>query len=274
MEQIPYSGIMKKNQQVIKSVQRATKVLKSFTSDNPEMELSKIASKNSLPKSTTYRILNTLEREGFINQNKTNGKYRLGIGLFELGNLAFKSIELRKVALPYIEKLSREYGEAVHLGVLKNEEIIGVEASPSEFGLRVGVYIGDRAPLYCTGVGKVTLAFQPEEKICQILKKKRKRFTKNTIVEKERLEQELRKIRKRGYAVDNMEHEEGVRCVAAPIRNHRGTVFGALSISGPCIRITKRKIPELAVKVKKVVEQISKELGFNITVKKEDQRLD
>jgi len=257
---------MKENQQVIKSVQRAIRVLKSFTSDNPEMELSKIAKKDNLPKSTTHRILNTLKREGFISQNKTNGKYKLGSGLFELGNLAFKSVELREVTLPYLEKLSRECGEAVHLGVLRDEEIVSVEVSPSEvglFNLKVGIYVGDRAPLYCTGVGKATLAFQPEGKIRQILKKKRKKFTKNTIVEKERLEQELQKIREKGYAVDNMEHEKGVRCVAAPIRNHTGRVFGALSISGPSVRVTKENIPELAGKGKKVAKQISKELGFN-----------
>ncbi|GAH67490.1 unnamed protein product [marine sediment metagenome] len=103
---------------------------------------------------------------------------------------------------------------------------------------------------------------------------KRKKYNPNTITDADELEKELERVRKEGFAVDNMEHEEGVRCVAAPIRDHRGRVFGALSISGPFIRITKRKIPEFAVKVKKVAEQISKELGLSIEVKKEDQRLE
>jgi len=274
MKRVPYSGTMNKNQQVIKSVQRATKVLKSFVGSNPKMELSEIARKNNLPKSTTHRILDTLKREGFISQSKTTGKYRLGIGLFDLGNLAFESTEIREVALPYIQNLSKEHGEAVHLGVLRNDEMVSIEVCPSGFGLQVEVYIGNRVPLYCTAVGKAALAFQLERKIHDILKKKRERFTKNTIVEKEKLEQEFRKIRERGYAVDNMEHEEGIRCVAAPIRDHRGRVFSALSISGPSIRVAETKISELALKVKKVAEQISEELGFSTIVKTENQMLE
>lgn len=261
----------------MKSVQRVIRVLKSFTENNSKMGLSKIAKNNNLPKSTAHRILKSLKEEGFISQNKTNGKYRLGIGLFNLGNLALKSTELHEVALPCLEKLSRECREAVHLGVLEDEEIVSVEVSPSEgglFSLNVGIHVGKRALLYCTGVGKATLAFQPKEKIRQILKRKRRKFTKNTIVEKESLEQELEKIREKKYAVDNMEHEEGVRCVAAAIRNHTGRVFGALSISGPSIRVTEERIPELASKVKKVAEQISKKMGFNTIVKREDQMLE
>lgn len=252
------------------SVERAVGILKSFSWDNYEMGLSEISRKNSLPKSTTHRVLKTLEKEGFINQNKTNGKYRLGTSLVELGNIASKNIELRRVALPYIEKLSRESRETVHLGILRKDEMVVVEASPSKDSpLRVEVSIGTKAPLYCTGTGKATLAFQPKEEISRILKKKRKVLTENTIVDKERLLEELQRIRKRGYAVDNMEYDKGIRCIAAPIRDHSGRVLGALSVSGPAVRITKESISEFTVRVKKVAEKISSELGYNLVVKEE-----
>ena len=270
MERVSKGGTMRENKQVIKSVQRAIGILKSFSWDQTEIGLSEIARKNSLPKSTTHRLLRTLEGEQLVSQNKTDGRYRLAITLFELGNIAFKNIRLRKVAVPYVEKLSNETGEAVHLVVLRNEEMVVIEASPSKHGfLKLEVHVGDRAPVYTTGTGKAALAFQPEERICRILRKKRKRFTKNTIVDEERLLQELQKTRNRGYAVDDMEQEEGIRCIGAPIRDHSDRTLGAISVSGPAFRITKRRIPGLAVKVKKVAENISKELGFNLVVKEE-----
>lgn len=249
-------------QSYVKSIEKALRILNCFSEADFELDLSKIVQKIHLPKTTVYRILSTLEKEGIISQNQENKKYRLGLRLFELGSLVFRKLKLREVALPLMEKLSEESGETVHLGILDKYEVISVEKADSSFSLRSNVYIGKRTPAYCTGVGKALLAFQPLDKIRLFLEQnKLKKYTQNTITDKGKLEKELETVKKRGFAVDNMEHEEGVRCVAAPIRNYEGKVIASISISGPSVRITEEKIPQFVLMVKKTAETISKELG-------------
>ncbi len=247
----------------IQSVRRALRILKTFSYDSPRLELKEIARANDLPKSTTHRILSTLELEGFIRQSSLTGTYQLGMVMFELGNLALSSTNIRTAAVPRMERLSAESGEATHLGILSNGEVVSFEVTPAQRGLTVGIRIGDRAPLHCTGVGKATLAFQPEEEIQRVLTHPLQRFTARTIVESTRLDRELQSVREKGYAVDDSEHEEGIRCVAAPVWNRTGKVIGSLSISGPSMRIDKRKIPALAEMVKAVAAEISRELGYS-----------
>jgi len=247
-----------------KSVKKAIKILEAFSENDFEMSLSEISKKINLPKATTYRIIETLKDGGLIDQKPDNGKYKLGLKLFELGSLVFKKLKLREVALPYMEALSKECGETIHLGILQGDKVVSIESCESSFDLRSNIYIGKRAPLYCTGVGKALLAFLSPEEICNFLQQsKRKKYTANTITDADELEKELEKIRKEGFAVDNMEHEEGIRCVAAPIRNYENKVIASISISGPSIRITEEKIPQLASMVKETAENISKRLGFS-----------
>ena len=246
----------------VKSVVRAIKIIECFSENGFELNLSEIVHKTNLPKATVHRILTTLKNGGLVNQNLENRKYKLGLKLFELGSLVFRKLKLREVALPLIEKLSEESGETVHLGILDKEEIISIEKVDSSFSLRSNIYIGKRTPAYCTGVGKALLAFQLPDKIRLFLQQsKRKKHTLNTVIDADKLETELERVRKEGFAVDNMEHEEGIRCVAAPIRNYEGKVVASISISGPSIRITEKKIPQFALMVKETAETISKRLG-------------
>jgi len=271
MECIPLYYIIQKmspNKKSVKSVKRAVRILKSFLPDRQEMELYEIVERCAIPKSTVHRILKTLQQEGFIVQDSVSDKYKLGVALFNLGNLAFKGVEFQNIALPYLEELSTETGEAGHLGFLDKNEIVTIGFSASSSPLGVRFYIGNRSPLYCTGVGKATLAFQTKEKIYQILEEEKQKFTENTITEKGKLAKELRKIRDQGYAVDNMENERDIRCIAAPIRDYRKKVIGAVSVSGPSVRVTKKKIPEIVPKVKKIANQISIELGAKVVAEK------
>jgi len=249
------------SQNNVKSVARAIKIIECFSESEFELNFSEIVHKTNLPKATVHRILATLKNGGLVSQDSENRKYKLSLKLFELGSLVFRKLKLREVALPFIEELSEKSGETVHLGILDRDEVISIEKADSSFSLRSSIYIGKRAPAYCTGVGKALLAFQPPDKMRLLLQGKRKKHTANTITEANKLEEELERVRKEGVAVDNMEHEEGVRCVAAPIRNYEGKVIASISISGPSIRITEEKIPQLALMVKETAETISKRLG-------------
>lgn len=149
----------------------------------------------------------------------------------------------------------------MHLGIFHGTQVVSIEKIDSPHGLASNVTIGKGAPAYCTGVGKALLAFQPEAVVDGVCRQGLVRHTPNTITSPKRLRQELARVRACGYAVDNMEHELGVRCIAAPIRNHTGAVIASLSISGPATRIREEDIPRLAERVREVTRKLSTQLG-------------
>jgi len=254
---------------IIQSIDRALQILELFSLEKPEWGVTEISKALNIYKSNVHNVLTTLAEKGFIIKDSKTDKYKLGIKFFELGSIVIKNMDLRKIAHPYIEELSKEFNETVHLGILDKGRVISIEGEESAKGLSSHIEIGRRAPLHCTAVGKAIMAYLSEEEINLIIKEKGlKRFTENTITTKKDLRNEFKKIREQGYAVDNIEHEEGVRCVAGPIRDYTGKVIASMSISGPAFRINEGKIPIIAKKVKEYCNCISKEMGFNFNQKK------
>lgn len=247
---------------VVKSVLRAVRILESFDREEG-MTVTEISRRLGLPKSSVHDILSTLVMEGILEKDSDNSRYHLGLKLFELGDKARSSLEIRKVATPFLKSLNSELDETVHLTVLDEGEVLYIECFESTKRLRTYSVIGVRAPLHCTAVGKAIMAFLPIEEVEKIIQKKGlEKFTENTIVDKEKLLDELERIRKRGYAVDNMEHEEHVRCVGAPVFNYDGRGFASISISGPSQRVTEEMVPEIAKMVISTTREISKRLGY------------
>jgi len=247
---------------VVKSVWRAIKILESFGSEEG-MGVTELSKRLNFPKSSIHEILMTLVRERILEKDGDRSRYYLGTKLFELGNRARANLEIRKTAIPFLKALNDELDETVHLTVLNNGEVLYIECFESTKRLRTYSVIGVRAPLHCTAVGKAILAFLPEDDIERIIRTKGlERFTENTITDKALLLRDLRKVVQRGYAADNMEHEEGMRCVGAPIRNSGGMVFASISVSGPSQRITLDRIPQIAKKVISTANEISGRLGY------------
>jgi DNA-binding IclR family transcriptional regulator len=236
--------------------------LACFSLQEPRLSLSEIARRAELPLSTAHRILATLREAGLVEQEGERDLYRLGLKLFELGSMVLANMELHREALSFIEELVRESGETVHLGVFDGSRVVSIEKMDSPHGLASQVTVGKGAPAYCTAVGKALLAFQPEAVLEHICRQGLTRFTPRTITDPARLREELERIRTSGYAVDDGEHQAGVRCVAAPIRNYSGNVIASLSISGPAIRIPKEAVPSLAQRVKEVAGKLSARLGY------------
>jgi IclR family transcriptional regulator, KDG regulon repressor len=250
---------------IINSIDRTLQILQLFSPQKPEWGISEISKELNLYKSCIHNTLYTLLNRGFLVQNPNNDKYRLSIKFFELGSIVFGDIDLRKIAHPYLEEISREFNETVHMGILSDGEVISVEQEKSNQSLQNQIFIGKRAPLHCTGVGKAILAFLSQEEIEKIIQDKGlKGFTENTIVDFNRLQDELAEIRKKGYAIDNMEHELGVRCIAAPIRDYQGKVIASLSVSGPAFRIKDERIPLIKDKVIKCCNKISQKMGYPV----------
>ena len=245
----------------LKSLRKAIRVLEAFSMREPRLPLTEIARRVGLPLSTAHRILATLHGEGFVDRDADRDQYRLGIRLLELGSIVLSTMELHREALPFIEALSRESGETIHLGILDGTQVVSIEKMDSLHGLASNVTIGKGAPAYCTGVGKALLAFQPDSVVEAVCRQGLTRHTPNTVTSPRRLREELTHVRASGYALDNMEHELGVRCIAAPIRNHTGAVIASLSISGPATRIRAEDVPRLAERVKEVAGKLSTQLG-------------
>lgn len=245
------------------TIDRTLQVLSLFTIDRPEWGVTEISEALNFYKSTVYNILATLEARGFVLKDPVTEKYRLGIKFLELGSVVLQQLDLKRIAHPYMEKLSKEFNETVHLGVLVDGEVLSIELQESSRSLRPVIYVGKRAPLHCTAVGKAIMAHLSEDEISEVIAAHGlKRFTPNTITDPAELSIEFERIRAMGYALDNMEHEEGVRCVAAPIRDLSGRVIASMSVSGPAYRVNEQNQEEIARRVKQYCEQISVEMGY------------
>ena len=264
---ILYRTSFRIKEQKMKSLRKAIRVLEALTNKENGAGVTELSQEMNLPKSAVHKILSTFKSTGFVDQNLESKKYRLGLRIFELGNIVQSQLELRKIAHPYLYNLSKATNETTYLVVLEKRKIVYVDCVESTARLRSHPVFGEMVPLHCTGVGKAIMAFLPEEEIEKIIREKRlERFTNNTIIDPEVLKRELEDVRKRKYAIDNMEHEEGIRCVGASIRNHMGEVFAAISVSGPAQRFDKKRDKKRIEKMSKLVieatEAISERMGY------------
>jgi len=251
----------------VQAIERGCSVLDLLGSGKESYSLRDLSNEMNLPKPTVHRILSTFCRFGYVMQDDISKEYRLGFRLVELGQAVLNGIRLRREAQPFLHKLATQVQETVHLTRLDGSEIVyidKVERINDPKGLRMASRVGMRNYAHSCAVGKVLLAFLSDDQRDEILTKKGlPRLTKNTIVDRVRFEAHLVKVRTQGYAVDNEENEEGIKCVAAPVWNGQGDAVAAISISAPAFRMTKKRIDrELKVEVVKTALHISRKLGF------------
>ncbi|KYH32241.1 IclR family transcriptional regulator [Neomoorella mulderi] len=247
----------------IRSVAKALMILDLLAANQRDMSLAEIARAMDLPKSTLHGLLATMRDFGYLEQSPFDGRYRLGVHLFEIGNIVANNWDVRKVAGPYIQKLVDELGETVHLVILDKGEVLYIDKRESHQSLRIVSQVGMRLPAHCTGVGKVLLAYLHPSEVKRIIATKGlPRYTRHTITDPRRLEAELEKIRAAGYAVDNEEIMDSLRCVAAPIRDHNGKVCAAISVAGPVARLEGERFRLAVELVTRTAAEISTGLGY------------
>ena len=252
-----------KDKYLINSIIRACNILKCFPREKTHFKISELARHLRLDRSTTYRILLSLERSGLVEKDEKTGAYSLGLAAFEIGNAYLRQLDFMEISKPVMTELASEVQETVHLAVLSGKEIVYVDKVDSPRTLGVMSKIGQRAPLHCTSLGKVLLAFQPEEEWLRItIEIEMTPFTPRTIISRDKLREELRTIRKQGYGFDYREHEHDVECIGAPLRNHLGEVIAALSISGPQRKINTFREKQFVSSVVKAAALISSKLGY------------
>ena len=249
----------------IRVLDRAFRIL-SLLADGQPRTLAEISESVELNSSTTFRLLSTLNYYRYLKRNELTGQYQLGLACLELAQGYASSDNLREVALPELESLRDETKETVHLVVLDRMQVVYIEKIPGLHAIGLmSSGVGRHAPAYCTGVGKVLLAYQKEEQVREYYRQKGfHAFTPATITDMQLLLRQLEQIRCQGYALDFGEHEDEVRCVAAPIFDRAGKAVAAISISGPALRLDpiadNRPLIERAVET---AVRISSQLGYS-----------
>ncbi|GAA4719496.1 IclR family transcriptional regulator [Brevibacillus fulvus] len=249
---------------IVQSLERALTLLNTLSEYPEGMQITRLAEQVGLSKSTTHRLLSTLLHMNYVIKDEESDKYKLGYQLIYLSRNILDSLDIRGIAKPFLQKLSQDVNETIHLCLEDNGEVMYIDKIESNQTIRMYSRIGSRAPLYCTGVGKVLLAGMDsptyERAVSQMDFVAK---TAKTITAKEQLAEEIARVRKQGYALDNMENEVGIRCIAGPIVDVQGKVVASFSISGPSNRITMERIDdELIKKIRETSTEISRQLGW------------
>ena len=246
----------------IQSVDRAITLLERLAQRGGSASLADLACDVGLSRSTAHGLLATLRQHSLVSQD-ADGHYVLGVKLFELGMAAVSRLDLRTVAGPVLERLVDEFQETVHLVINDGLDVVYIDKRESPQSIRIVSQVGHRLPGHCTGVGKAMLAFKSKAELENLLAGvELERHTSNTITDKDQLKAELELVRQSGYALDNEEIIDGLRCVAAPIRDHTTQVVAALSVSGPSMRMKPEKIERVIPAVVQAVADISQQLGY------------
>jgi IclR family acetate operon transcriptional repressor len=248
-----------------RAVARALSILELIAESKNGLSNSDLSRRLKIPKSSASYILRELERRDYLRRDK-NGRYRLGLKLMSLVSAASIHVDVREAAKPVMEEfLKRSKLPEVHLAVLDNGRAVYIEKLEDESSfIKMDIWIGHRLPIHTTAIGKALVAFLAEEEILKILRLRgMEKKTKRTITSPQRFLLELEKVRQRGFAVDDEENSEGVRCVASPIFDASGKVIAAFGTSSVTLHIDDVKLPKIADLVRKSAMKISRVLGFN-----------
>lgn len=242
------------------TVDKALRILQLL--EEGDLRLVDLAARLDDHKSNVQRLLVTLQRHGFVRQDEQSKRYALGLRVLHLASATLANMDLRDAARETMRRLGDLTGETIHLGLYDEPHVVYIDKIESTFPIRMYSRIGARAECYCTGVGKAILAFLEEYQLERYLNiVDFTRFTPRTITNAGGLREELTHIRGGGYALDEQEHEEGVRCVAAPIIGFGGEVAGAVSVTAPAFRKSEKDIRNLAPTVLEAADRISANLG-------------
>lgn len=245
----------------LQTVERALNILEMIAErpmTQKEMEM-----ETGLNRTTISRLLSTLAKRKYIEKDPSGGRYKIGLKVVELGSVMLNQVELKTEALPYLRELTQNVGRVCHMGILSQGEVVYIEKIEPMTSIRMFSGIGKRVPVHSTSLGKVLLMDKSEVEILSILKDKgMQKFTENTITDIEDFQEEMKTVKKRGYAFDNGENEPGIYCVAAPIRDYRNKVVAAISTTGRDGSFVDNQESEIIRAVKRTAAEISKKMGY------------
>ena len=242
----------------IQSLARGLQLLDLLaTADKGEAGVTELAERLSVDKSSVFRLLQTLVKYGYVEQDAETRRYRLGPQVVTLSRSILTRMPLRDQAKPFLRQLMERTGECAHLAIPARGQALYIDQVESPATLSVNTGVGTLAPLHCTALGKVLLAYGAEP-----IPRELRPYTQRTITDPAELRAHLEQTRRWGYAIDDEEFAAGVRCVAVPVWDFRGRVVGAIGISGPSGRVSLERLPDLAAIVSEIGQALSDRLSF------------
>jgi len=244
-----------------KSISRAIDLLETLAANPQGISLSELSHLLGIPKPSIHRILQTLIDRQLVDEDPILEEYSLGLGVLRLSQSVLAGVELRQQARPVLENLNHSWDESIHLAILdeKGTQVIYIDKIESSQAVRMVSRVGQSVPVHCTALGKAILScFETEEVENLLANYTFKSFTPNTITNLQVLLAHLEEVKHQGFAVDNVEYEESVVCVAAPVLDSEGKAVAAVSISAPQNRLSKEDIPSAGADVCSAAQEISK----------------
>jgi IclR family acetate operon transcriptional repressor len=246
----------------IQSVDRALSLLESLAEAGGEASLTDLSRRTRLNVSTCHHLLSTLVNWGYVAKVPGRRSYALGARVLYLGHACLRQVDLPRRAQAHIDRINQLTGESVHLAVLQGDTIVTLVKREARHAVRVDSgALGRLEAPHATATGKAMIAWLPEDQIRRMLPDGLKRFTDNTIVDFAALIEELRLVRRNGFATDREEFQPGVFCVGAAIRDHAGAVVGSISASAPVMRATEEHVALMRREVIAAANAMSAELG-------------
>jgi DNA-binding IclR family transcriptional regulator len=228
---------------IIQTVSRALDLLEQFQEGAAELGITDLSTRMKLQKNNVFRLVVTLKEKNYIEMNNLTGKYRLGLKTRALGQVATKQFDFANHVRPFLDELKQQCHETCYFSVLMDGYTYYLNGVESDLPVRVSQRAGSSRPLYCTAAGKVLLAFaEPQKRKDLLLGTEMTRLTPDTITDPVALDNELAKVAKKGFALDNQEHDIGVTEIAAPVFDSNGVIIGALSILGPEMRLSGARL--------------------------------
>lgn len=247
---------------IIHSLDKGLEVLELVAGAERDIALSELVPKLDWDKSTIFRLLTTLIRRGYVEQDPQTKRYRLGFRILHLEHQLFKSLDLPRISRDILSKLTYDTGEAAHLAALGRNEVVIIAQRESPERITVNTHVGMSEPLHCTALGKAILMQLGEESLKRtVAGLELKAYTPNTITSPEWLIKHIEKCRSVGYALDEEEFDAGVRCVAAPVFVAGSRDLYSLGISGPSSRVVAGRLPALVKHVLEAAGELSRQLG-------------
>ena len=247
----------------VPALEKGMVILERLARSKNGLSLSELLRDLSLPRSSTYCILVTLERLGYLHRNEVTGRYMFGMKLFTLANMAMNGLSLRKQGAPFIRKLMEKTRLTVHMTIQEQNEAVIIEKIESPYAPVVGTWVGKRMGIHCTAAGKALISDWLEEDIDRLVHCGLPRYNENTIISPRKLKLELAQVRKQGFSVDDEEETIGSRCIGAPITNQAGRIVSAVSVAGNKEQIYNETFYSLAKDVKETAANISHELALS-----------
>lgn len=246
----------------VQSVDRAVSVLEIIARLG-EAGVTDLAADIGVHKSTVSRLLTALEDHELVEQAHERGKYRLGFGILRLANAVPGQLDITKQGREMCEQLAAEIGETVNIAVLRSHYAVNVDQARGPTSVGSHNWIGELTPLHATSSGKILLAYMPAEARRELLEEAGlDRYTEHTVTSIDDLDRQLTSIARDGYVVSTEELEHGLNAVAAPIRDHTGTVIAALSVSGPVYRLTVECARDIAPAVIAAAAAVGERMGY------------